>query len=1565
MLAGASLFLLSASAQDIPMHGFSQVRSGVWTSEPPTGSQRYTQYLYESPQGDYQFMDAFGVVHERKFKTCEKYLTVIAHTWVCDANNVNVEYAVNGTCVTDALEPMLVQVDTLNQARELLPAPTGVAFLENTCLRLAASSMSRGHNPEPFSAVVAMQDLIQRPPTKHAVVTVEGLPQGDAMSYMAGLLGLPIFLCDYTVQSVERDLTRKPTMFRMATDTSWTIPALAQLFRKGSEVAVVFNDATAASTAGVVEEAARDHGLELSVRSILPSSFHNNEEATFNNLDTFLDQVISRRIRYVFVALPPVHGFSILACRIIQRGLLNHLHVVTLTMPFYAALFADSCRGISPPEVYFAVLSSSWIGISPMSPDPITGFLINRASGLTHMEEDAGDFDMTGQPWAMRAHPDNPWSLNLSHHFEIRSETCADDEQAVNADQGLRRLLRKQEGETLTCAEVVFFGQSRLNMQIHSIAKHCPVSSCEYNWWGSSCRISCACREPPEGVDLEYWAMAPLPSGKPICAAAQDLTMPYDPTSGFNPQLWRCRGSQCRPLLNNLTGHGEAGFYASDLHRYAEVVLWSFMGAGAPIGFCPSYYPTHGMNDEWPGCSSVPQRLTLLGAVPVMGDAVFALASAWSCVERHHGAGALDRVIESPQDPEVSEQVLRCLREEVAFEGYLGSVDFKFFQSPSPGHVLAPLVQAPASVDAVLTVVGMVSADQGAELDYRTFSRDLMQCKPWEFSVLAPNFDCAEGAVQAYFAGDGDEVLPLGRAEDCEPGFYALTIGDPIPPAGNGTTLKLNACARCPSGTYRGAGSGDRCRPCSPGYYSAPGSAVCTSCPVQNYGAPAEEGWVIDLGFGQQTRGSAGCLACATGSVAPLGSAECTRCPPGREVAGPLDPSCLLCEVGFYSNEDRECVSCPETFTTAEEGAAGPDKCSCPVGTYLNRKQGLCKICQEGAHCPGGNDFPLVREGYYATFVPPESQNQTDLFESLQIFQCHTDAACPATLLVPAVGGEVRAREAYQCSDPQLSFQCARCPADTFWAEEEREIVVAGPEGDVTETKMLGVCQDCGAGNKIAFPFFIITVMIGVYTVFRFSKEPKGQGLTGMMFVGSAMSVVMTGMQTVLVVTTFDLNMPQLPLDILAPFRFLLFDIDMLSAACITGSSFQPRFGWRLLTPIFVLTSFFLTMQASKLIKRFSPKFTAMDAPRTANALGLVVSVGYIPLAKTAFQFFECRSHPSAPLTLVAYADIPCASEERTDIMYAGVLAVLLYPVGILTVFSCICAAAPKMYHKPTFRMSTGFMMARWKPHVWFFGLVVMFRNVVIAVLGVAYPADGVAQLAWSGSILVLYATLQATCAPWRAMIVGKADTSVNVVLAVLCGFLLTMVDFRDTQDARNSKFGWIVEVVFACGVSIYVFVGIYAVLFLLGKTGNTAKTSKQAAGAILASVGKLSSCVDAGTLTFDEVVGRMQLHVTPDEQVRLAELSGWVLHEVFGTVPRQSIRSSRRLPSNPLSEYKLPVEDPPSTQPTSPADQITGVPAESGSSSTGAPGAGGSGPSVVVAPRAASQEAQPDLAEF
>ena len=222
------------------------------------------------------------------------------------------------------------------------------------------------------------------------------------------------------------------------------------------------------------------------------------------------------------------------------------------------------------------------------------------------------------------------------------------------------------------------------------------------------------------------------------------------------------------------------------------------------------------------------------------------------------------------------------------------------------------------------------------EQDFSSFNRKILTC-PTSMTTLL-------GATQV-----SDCV--------CQTGFYSF--GD--------------ACAPCPSNTFKSTVGNSSCTPCPQNSKSVVGSVTQNQC-LCDFGFEFANDACIQCESDKFKNfvGNSACLNCPQSSTSVPGSLSVNDCfcTPGFERTSTF--TCNICSTGFYkgTTSHNSCTPCPQNFYSSSQGAticsACPKNsyttstassslydCLCTPGFEFNNTH--CNTCKPNFFCPGAS----------------------------------------------------------------------------------------------------------------------------------------------------------------------------------------------------------------------------------------------------------------------------------------------------------------------------------------------------------------------------------------------------------------------------------------------------------------------------------------------------------------------------------------------------------------------------------------------------------------------------------
>jgi len=202
---------------------------------------------------------------------------------------------------------------------------------------------------------------------------------------------------------------------------------------------------------------------------------------------------------------------------------------------------------------------------------------------------------------------------------------------------------------------------------------------------------------------------------------------------------------------------------------------------------------------------------------------------------------------------------------------------------------------------------------------------------------------------------------------------------------------------------------------------------------------------------------------------------------------------------------------------------------------------------------------------------------------------------------------------------------------------------------------------------------------------------------------------------------------------------------------------------------------------------------------------------------KHVVTYFECAPNPGSttPDTLANYRDVICDSDERNSAMPAMLFGLLVYCFGFYLLNCYLAWVAPIQWNDSRFRQYARFLVNRWRPDFWWWGVALLTRNVLVASSGL-FGTDVSVQLLVLTTLVTLYSVLVGVFQPWIVPGLNTFEISATLLLALLgtVGLIFNAIqrersillqledgwakDSVENLDGQLSKFGTVILVIIA-----------------------------------------------------------------------------------------------------------------------------------------------------------------------
>jgi len=185
------------------------------------------------------------------------------------------------------------------------------------------------------------------------------------------------------------------------------------------------------------------------------------------------------------------------------------------------------------------------------------------------------------------------------------------------------------------------------------------------------------------------------------------------------------------------------------------------------------------------------------------------------------------------------------------------------------------------------------------------------------------------------------------------------------------------------------------------------------------------------------------------------------------------------------------------------------------------------------------------------------------------------------------------------------------------------------------------------------------------------------------------------------------------------------------------------------------------------------------------NALGVIMTVALVPLTSSGAAPFMCYEHPLGRASLTRFSDVLCGSSDHIAMIFVGVFTLMISITFIAAVLRRIWTAPKHILtlsqeRRSKYLAQSAFLLIRTKPGRWQWGVVLMFRGILIGMMPAVTSTRSDVQLALLASILLAFGILHASLKPFRIPLVNAVDDNSAV-------WLTAGVVFASLAQARRA----------------------------------------------------------------------------------------------------------------------------------------------------------------------------------
>lgn len=162
--------------------------------------------------------------------------------------------------------------------------------------------------------------------------------------------------------------------------------------------------------------------------------------------------------------------------------------------------------------------------------------------------------------------------------------------------------------------------------------------------------------------------------------------------------------------------------------------------------------------------------------------------------------------------------------------------------------------------------------------------------------------------------------------------------------------------------------------------------------------------------------------------------------------------------------------------------------------------------------------------------------------------------------------------------------------------------------------------------------------------------------------------------------------------------------------------------------------------------------------------------------------YFECSPNPAGGPTLANWRGVLCDSDEHTAALPAMVFGLIVYCVGFYSMAAFVTFASSRIRESGSFVARSKFLLARWRPTSYYWGFVVVTRNLLVACAGV-FASGQRDQMVYVVGMVMVYSTITGLLQPWRVVVVNRYDVVTSVLLCIVGVFGILFLSLQQEAD--------------------------------------------------------------------------------------------------------------------------------------------------------------------------------------
>ncbi|CAK9034316.1 unnamed protein product [Durusdinium trenchii] len=191
---------------------------------------------------------------------------------------------------------------------------------------------------------------------------------------------------------------------------------------------------------------------------------------------------------------------------------------------------------------------------------------------------------------------------------------------------------------------------------------------------------------------------------------------------------------------------------------------------------------------------------------------------------------------------------------------------------------------------------------------------------------------------------------------------------------------------------------------------------------------------------------------------------------------------------------------------------------------------------------------------------------------------------------------------------------------------------------------------------------------------------------------------------------------------------------------------------------------------------------------------GVLVFALFISITLAVLDPFLCIQNPDGSSSMASSPGVVCFnSEEHVWLAFLSSLGILCYPLLVLSWATFTTLMYPSRINSGAglkLVRRHGFLFQRFTRECYFYGTLLLLRNIIVSLVPVAFAAVPEVQMVIMGAVLVTFGAVQVRLWPWRTTLANYTDLAITFILQVV---LLGIAPLLEVEEGVSTEIlGWI-----------------------------------------------------------------------------------------------------------------------------------------------------------------------------